>query len=165
MKLTPEGKQQIEANLNDLRVQLKNLEEEKAVAYNLTGDTWHDNPYFNALTQSERALNEKIREAEETLAKAEVVDSNSRSIETVEIGSIIRCICKYPSFSNEQVYEIAGHGETNLSNGKIAYDSPVGQNLMGHKSGDIVSFKTPAGNATYEIVRFYPDWDAAKNEK
>lgn len=88
-KITLEGKQKIEENIQELMEELKQLRKEKVVAYNLTGDTWHDNPYFNKLEQDERALNTKINEAQEILKNAEIVDSASRNMETVEILSLI----------------------------------------------------------------------------
>lgn len=96
-KITLEGKQKIEENIQELMEELKQLRKEKVVAYNLTGDTWHDNPYFNKLEQDERALNTKINEAQEILKNAEIVDSASRNMETVEIGSIVET--KNPVFS------------------------------------------------------------------
>ena len=121
-KITLEGKQKIEENIQELMEELKQLRKEKVVAYNLTGDTWHDNPYFNKLEQDERALNTKINEAQEILKNAEIVDSASRNMETVEIGSIVECICNYLDLeeTENEIFEIVGHGEADVNNGKMA---------------------------------------------
>ncbi len=123
-KITLEGKQKIEENIQELMEELKQLRKEKVVAYNLTGDTWHDNPYFNKLEQDERALNTKINEAQEILKNAEIVDSASRNMETVEIGSIVECICNYLDLEEieNEIFEIVGHGEADVNNGKIHYE-------------------------------------------
>ena len=164
MKLTPEGKKKMEGSLQEMRDSLQKLREEQATAYTLSGDTWHDNPYFNKLVQDERTLTAKIQEAEKILETAEIVDSNSRSMESVKIGSIVKCRCTYPQFENIGIYEIAGHGETDLQKGKLDYESPVAQNLMGHHVGDVISFQTPAGVAKYTILKFFANWDDAKKD-
>ena len=53
MKITAEGKEKLQAQIEKLTKDLEKLREEKANAYVLTGDTWHDNPYFNQLEQAE----------------------------------------------------------------------------------------------------------------
>jgi len=166
-KITLEGKQRIEANIQELMEELKKLRKEKVVAYNLTGDTWHDNPYFNKLEQDERVLNTKISEAQEILKNAEIVDSASRNMKTVEIGSIVKCICKYLDFDETEVevFEIVGHGETDVNNGKIHYESLVAQNIMGLHVNDTVTFRTPGGKVEYKIAAFYQDWETAKRER
>ena len=156
MKITPNGKQNIESNLSELRKKLAELEKEKANAYTATGDTWHDNPYFDMLRRDEEVLVKEIKRLEDTLYEAEVIEKIDDSETVVNIGSKIRCIVKYSSDDEveEEVLEIVGHSEGDLTNGKIAYDSPVGENLMGHTKGDIVSFPIPAGEVSYEIVCF-----------
>ena len=163
-KITLEGKQKIEENIQELMEELKQLRKEKVVAYNLTGDTRHDNPYFNKLEQDERALNTKINEAQEILKNAEIVDSASRNMETVEIGSIVECICNYLDLeeTENEIFEIVGHGEADVNNGKIHYDSLVAQNIMGLHLNDTVVFATPGGKVEYKIAAFYEDWENAK---
>lgn len=164
MKITVEGKQKMEAHIQELMEELKELRKEKALAYDLTGDTWHDNPYFNKLEQDERVLNTKINEVEGILKNAEVIEDTVRSMETVEIGSIVKCLCIYPSFEEIAVFEIVGHGETDVENGKIHYESLVAQNIMGLHVNDNVSFDTPGGRVQYKIVEFYENWDDVNKE-
>lgn len=162
VKITLEGKQKMEANIQELMEELKELRKEKAIAYDLTGDTWHDNPYFNKLEQDERVLNTKIEEIEAILKDAEIIDEVTRNMEIVEIGSIVKCACTYPDFEEIVIFEIVGHGETDVENGKIHYESVVAQNIMGLRVNDTVSFDTPGGKVQYKIITFYKDWDAVK---
>ena len=67
MKVTLEGKKKSEAIIQQLKQDLNSLREEKLIAYNSSGDTWHDNPYFNKLEADERTLNAKIEEAQNIL--------------------------------------------------------------------------------------------------
>ena len=156
MKITKEGKKNIEKKISDLYEKLRALEKEKAYAYNATGDTWHDNPYFDMLRRDEETLVKDIGELENFLHTAEVLEVTSENTGTVNIGSKIKCIIEY-SFEDEAeeaVLEIVGHGESDSARGKVAYDSPAGASLMGHIPGDIVSFEVPAGIASYKIISF-----------
>ena len=159
MKITQDGKRNIELKLSEMHDKLMILEKEKAYAYTATGDTWHDNPYFDMLRLEEESLMKEIKGLEKLLHEAEVIEKSDDCEGKVNIGSKIMCIIQY-SFHNEskeEILEIVGHGETDLSKGKIAYDSPVGKNLMGHIQGDTVLFQVPAGVVNYKIVCFCID--------
>ena len=155
MKITEEGVRKIQENIEKMKEDMRLLREEKLRAYNLTGDTWHDNPYFNKLEQDERALTKKIEEAQAILEEAELIHEDGRRMEQVDIGSIVKCMCVYPDFEESEIYEIVGEGESDISSGKIHYQSPVAQNIMGLKVNGEVSFTTPAGLTKYQILKFY----------
>lgn len=164
-KITLEGKQKIEANIQKLMEELKALREEKVVAYNMTGDTWHDNPYFNKLEQDERSLNTKINEAMEILKNAEIVNSKGRNTEKIEIGSIVKCICTYSDGEEIEILEIVGHGESDINSGKIHYESLVAQNILGHNLNDTITFDTPGGTVQYKIEKFYSSWEEVEQDR
>jgi transcription elongation factor GreA len=52
----------------------------------------------------------------------------------------------------EDDYMIVGPPESNPSEGKISYESAVGQALMGKKVGDKVTVTTPGGEFEYEVI-------------
>ena len=49
-------------------------------------------------------------------------------------------------------YTIVADSEANLKEKKIASSTPIAQGLLGHKVGDIVEIKAPAGILKFEIV-------------
>lgn len=166
MKITEEGKKKLEENLENLNEELKKLREEKIIAYNLSGDTWHDNPYFNKLEQDERMLNAKISEAQSILKDAEIIKRLERNMKNVEIGSIVKCHCLYLDYNDEEeeIFEIVGHGETDIDAGKIHYESLVAKNLLGLGLNETVKFMTPGGEVEYKIIDFYPDWESTEKK-
>lgn len=163
-KITREGKKKIEDRIEELQNNLKKLRDEKLIAYNSTGDTWHDNPYFNKLEADERVLELEISETIKLLKDAEIVESDQRNMEIVGIGSIVKCLCTYPDFEETIVWEIVGHGEADVNNGKIHYESLVAQNILGLHLNDTISFKTPGGEVNYKILKFYKDWTTANQD-
>ncbi len=86
-------------------------------------------------------------------------------METVEIGSIVKCFCRYSDFDETIVLEIVGHGESDIENGKIHYETPVGKSILGHRLNDVISIMLPNGYAVdYTILKFYADWDEARKD-
>ena len=56
--------------------------------------------------------------------------------------------------SNNKIvhYTIVGKVEANPLEGKISNESPIGQQLMGKKLGEIVEITTPKAAIQYEIT-------------
>lgn len=162
VKITPAGVKKIEENIENLKNELKFVRDEKNIAYTLCGDTWHDNPHFNKLEQDEKALVNRIKEIEKVLKTANYIQLEKRNTDIVEIGSIVKCYCEYPDFTEEEVYEIVGYGESNLDENKLFYDSPVAKNLLGLGITEEVTFDTPVGEATYKVIQMYNSWEEAK---
>lgn len=158
VKMTSAGVKRIQENIEKLKDELKYVREEKNIAYTLCGDTWHDNPHYNKLEQDERSLDMRIRAIEKILKSAQLIELEDRNTEIVQIGSIVKCYCEYPDFTEEEVYEIVGYGESNLDENKLYYESPVAKNLLGLSEGEAVSFDTPSGKTTYKIMKMFNSW-------
>lgn len=162
--ISPEGLKKLQDTLSRLEEELKNLLVDKKAAYTLSGDTWHDNPYFNKLQQDEDALVKKILGVRSEIDKARVFVPESRNIDRVRIGSIVRFSCVYAESGQgfEEVWEIAGYGETDDDNDKVAYNSPIGSALLGMAPGEVKSGLLPKGTVTFKIIQLYPDWESTK---
>jgi transcription elongation factor GreA len=52
----------------------------------------------------------------------------------------------------ELTYALVSEPEADLAQDKISVSSPVGKGLLGHKEGDAVEIKVPAGMLQYEFV-------------
>jgi transcription elongation factor GreA len=53
----------------------------------------------------------------------------------------------------ESSYEVVGPTEVDLARGRISLVSPLGAALMGKSAGDRISFETPGGERSAEVVR------------
>ncbi|HLD09673.1 MAG TPA: GreA/GreB family elongation factor, partial [Methylophilaceae bacterium] len=51
-----------------------------------------------------------------------------------------------------QVFTIVGEDEADIAAHKVSWVSPLAHALLGHKVGDSVIWKRPAGNMTLEIT-------------
>lgn len=164
MKITVEGKEKLQSKIKTLQAELQKIRDEKANAYVLTGDTWHDNPYFNQLEQAEQRALLKLSELQTILEEANIVNRDSQNPDVIDIGSIVKCSCLYAGEDEpeEEIYEIVGHGEADVEKGKIAYDSLVAKNIIGHKVNDEITFEIPSGKVKYKILAIFSDWKEAR---
>lgn len=114
------------------------------------GDLSENAEYDEA--RNEQAKNEaRIKELEELIQHAEVVDETMHDAETVGLGSTV----KVEKNGAEIEYKIVGSNEADPFANMISDLSPVGKALVGAKKGDTVTFDTPAGTASLKILDVY----------
>lgn len=152
--MAPDGQQYLTSDgLDKLKVELKQLKtvKRKEIALRIQeakelGDLSENAEYAEA--KSEQGFIEgRIIELENILKNA-VVISDDKSGDEVKIGSTI--VIKIDGA--EKSLTIVGSNEANPANGLISNESPLGQALLGHKVGDLVEVKVPAGLVEYKII-------------
>ncbi len=103
------------------------------------GDISENSEYDDA--KNEQGMTEaRIAEINRILSEAQVVTTPKRSTK-VNIGSTVTIEMN----GSERVYTIVGAAESDVANGKISNESPVGAALLGHKKGDYVETSGPTG--------------------
>ena len=114
------------------------------------GDLSENAEYDEA--RNEQAKNEaRIKELEELIQHAEVVDETLHDSETVGLGSTV----KVERNGKVVEYKIVGSNEADPFANMISDMSPVGKALVGSKKGSQVKFETPAGIAELVILDVY----------
>ncbi|MCM3665918.1 GreA/GreB family elongation factor [Mesobacillus subterraneus] len=159
VKITPNGEQLVLQQITKLEQDLKQVRIDKNIAFNACGDDKLANPNFHKLEQDERILEERIREIQHTYKTAELIKFDERNTEKVDIGSIVKCSFEYPDFTEEEVYEIVGYGESNIEENKIFYDTPVAMKLIGLKMGEETIMSVPSGKVKCKVLKMYSGWD------
>ena len=159
--VSAEGLERLKAQLETMKAELASIRKEKAVAYTATGDTWHDNPYFNKLEQDEQRKALDVGQMEAMISRAEVFQVETRNTKRVQLGSIV-AIYRYFELTGEEqeeVWEIGGHGETDSKKRLVAYNSPLGSALIGLKVGETNKSTGPKGPVEYELRQLFANWD------
>lgn len=159
--VSEEGLERLKTRLRQANEELAAIRAEKSTAYTQTGDTWHDNPYFNRLEQDERRKAEEVGELNTLVASAETFSPEKRNTSRVQLGSIVH-LRRYYLVSGEEdemVWEVVGYGETNVPKKQVAYDSPMAQALMGHHEGEVAQSNSPKGQVEYHVLGLFADWD------
>jgi transcription elongation factor GreA len=107
-----------------------------------------ENAEYDA-ARNDQAKNEtRIRELEELIQHAIVVDDSAVDSSVVGLGSFV----KVEKDGKEAEYKIVGSNEANPFENKISDMSPVGRALIGAKVGDTVKVETPARVVTLKVL-------------
>lgn len=104
------------------------------------------------LLARERHLNleKRINDIEEKLARCEIVVGRKFFYKQVGFGTVV--IIKNLESGEIGKYEMVGPWESDISEGKLSVDSPVGSGIMGHREGDEVLVCTPLGARLFRIL-------------
>ncbi len=97
------------------------------------------------------SLNEiRIRELEEKMANAEIINRAERPGDKIFIGAKVK-LWDF-DYEEEILYELTGSEESVPAEGKISINSPVAKALLGHSIGDSIEIKVPRGILKYKVV-------------
>ena len=149
MLYTQQGYQELINELNYLkgekREQIKN---DIAVARSF-GDLSENSEYDEA--RNEQAKNEaRIKELEELLENAAIIDESAIDTSVVSLGSTVR-VYDY-DFKEEVSYSIVGSNEANPLEGKISDLSPIGAALIDMRAGEEKEIETPNGVLRIKVL-------------
>jgi transcription elongation factor GreA len=109
-----------------------------------------ENAEYEAAKTEQAFVEGRILELKNILNAARIVDDSLAPTDEVGIGSVVTV--KDLEMDEEWDYTIVGSVEADPDEDRISNESPIGEALMGHKAGDVVDIKIPAGIARYEIV-------------
>ncbi len=109
-----------------------------------------ENAEFHAAKERQSLLDVQIREIEDRLARAQIIDVSKLSGDKVVFGATVTL---FDGDTGEKVvYQIVGDHEAEPKNGKISISSPIARALIGKSTGDEVQARTPTGIRTFEIL-------------
>ncbi len=137
--LTEEGREKLEEELHYLETEKRAEIGERIKVAREFGDISENSEYDDA--KNEQGMTEaRIAEISRILSEATVVSAPKRSSK-VNIGSTVTIDMN----GKERVFTIVGAAESDVAEGKISNESPVGAALLGHKKGDRVTTTGPTG--------------------
>jgi len=114
------------------------------------GDLSENAEYHSA--KEAQSLNEgRIVELEDLLQRAEVIDVNKLSGDTIKFGATVTLLDE--DTEKEKVFQIVGETEADVKAGRVSVSSPTGRALIGKREGETVEVNTPGGGKCYEIMR------------
>jgi transcription elongation GreA/GreB family factor len=159
--VTESGRQRLYAELSRKRKEYEEICEERTTAYALSGDGWHDNPYFNRLQQMDASKTVEIAALQKLIASALPVTivEGQRPIDRVGIGSVVhlRLLYEESGEESEHTWEITGYNENDLARHRLAYNTPLAAAVMGLVPGECHECRLPRGPVSIEIMALLPD--------
>lgn len=138
--LTQEEFDKLSAELDHLKTEGRTEAAERLKVARSFGDL-SENAEYDEARNDQAKLEASIARLEAMLSNCVIQDeSEITDVDTIRIGSIVKLFDKA---ENEEVeYKIAG--KSDLTNGIISDQSPVGAALMGKKAGDTVDVVLPS---------------------
>jgi transcription elongation factor GreA len=147
--LTPEGLKRFQEELDYLK-NVARVEIAEQLRETIGDDNLDENAEYEALRNEQAFIEGRISELRNLLAAAKIIDKGVNSSNVVEIGSTVTF--QEADFEPE-TYTIVGPAEANPADGKISFESPLGQSLLGHKVNDNVEIYSPEGNFNVAIQK------------
>ncbi len=109
-----------------------------------------ENSEYDAAKEAQGMLEMKIAQLKDLVANARILDESKLNTDEVQVLNKVKIRNVANGMTME--YTIVADSEANLREKKLAQSTPVAQGLLGHKLGEIVEIKIPAGTAKFEIV-------------
>ena len=98
-----------------------------------------ENADYDAARGKQAEVEGRIKEIENILANAEIIEEGKTNSKRVGLGSTVTI--RFLENNKEASYMIVGTVESDPVNGKISNSCPLGEALTGKSAGDIVEVK------------------------
>jgi transcription elongation factor GreA len=144
--MTKETHDSLERELKEL-VSVRRKEVAAALESAKSQGDLSENAEYHEAREEQAMVEHRIGQIEEMLKHAEIVKRHSTDL--VEVGATV--IVK-KSDGSKSTFTLVGSEETDIAAGKISYQSPLGQALMGKKKGECAIVTTPKGEVCYDVV-------------
>jgi transcription elongation factor GreA len=110
-----------------------------------------ENADYTAAKEEQGFLEGRILELERMLRNVKILGEEKIAKGEVGIGSKVTVVEK--GTSDDEVFLIVGRAEADARHGKVSNESPLGQALLGKRTGDSVKVSAPAGVTIFVIKK------------
>jgi len=146
--MTPRGAEKLKEELARLKEERPKISREIGVARE-HGDP-SENAEYHAAKERQGMVEARIKDLEDKISRAEVIDPASLSGDKVRFGATVTLL--NVENDEESTYQIIGADEADLNQGTISISAPLARALIGKEAGDEVKVQLPGGARHYEIV-------------
>ncbi len=109
-----------------------------------------ENAEYHAAKEEQSLLELKIAKLKEVVSNARIIDESMLDTSKVLIHSIVKL--KNTANNMTFTYTLVADSETNIKEGKLSVNSPIGKGLLGKQVGDIAAITVPNGTLQFEIL-------------
>lgn len=143
--ITKEGLEELKARHEYLVVVKRKEVAERIKIAREFGDL-SENAEYDAAKEEQSFVESEIKELEEKIQNAVIIDEDSLRKDVVSLGSTVAVAFLFNGEEDdEEEYQIVGTTEADAAKGRISNESPLGEALIGGKKGDIVEMLAPGG--------------------
>jgi transcription elongation factor GreA len=148
-KITAEGLVALRAEIEQLESEGRAQMAERIKAARELGDL-KENAEYHIAKEDQAHLETKIQRLNERLRAARV-DDEAGEPGVVGFGSTVAVIDEASGRAMDLT--LVGPTEADLKQGRLSFESPVAQALVGARAGDTVTVATPGGERRYRVER------------
>ena len=148
--MTLEEKEKLEKELEELKLVRRPEVVERIKIARSYGDL-SENSEYEAAKDEQAFVEGQISSLETKIRYAEIVNSDSVAQDEVAIGKTVTI--QEIGEDEEEVYIIVGSAGADAFAGKVSNESPIGQALIGKKTGDTATVETPVGSYDVKILK------------
>ena len=146
---TKEGLKKLKDELEHLeRVERPRVSNEIAEARD-KGDL-SENAEYHAAKEEQSLLELKIAKLKQVVSTARIIDESQLDTSKILIYSTVKL--KNTMNNMEFTYTLVADSETNIKEGKLAVNSPIGKGLLGKQVGDVAEIQVPNGIMKFEVL-------------
>jgi transcription elongation factor GreA len=146
--MTRSGYEGLQEELRRLKVSERPRVVEEIRVARAHGDL-SENAEYHAAKERQGQLEARIRQIEDRLARAEVVDTTNLPLDRVRFGSTV--VVEDLESGEQLIYTLLGEEEADATQGRLSVTSPVGRALIGKAVDEEVTVHVPAGTKQYEV--------------
>lgn len=148
-ELSQSAHDRLTAELEDLRTRGRIEMADRIERAREHGDL-KENAEYHAAKEKQGMVEARIKDLEDKLSRAEVIDPATLSGDKVRFGATVALLnC---DTEDEVSYQIVGAEEAAIDEGTISISAPLARALIGKEPGDEVTVALPGGQRRYEIV-------------
>jgi len=147
--ITPEGYEKLREELHNLR-SVERPKVIKMIAVAREHGDLSENAEYHAARDKQSFIEGRVKDLENKLALAEVIDPTKLSGTRVAFGARVKV--SNTQTEEEVEYRIVGADEADLAAGSISITSPLARSLLGKEVGDEVKVRMPGGERVYEVL-------------
>jgi len=145
---------------NRLRKELEQLERRerheviRAIEVAREHGDLRENAEYHAAKERQGHVEGRILELKDKLSRAEVIDCTEVNCSKAVFGTVVTMLDL--DSDTEVTYQLLGAEESDVREGIISIQSPLGRSILGKEIGDEVKVVTPGGTREFEIIGIEP---------
>jgi transcription elongation factor GreA len=109
-----------------------------------------ENAEYHAAKEEQSHLEFKIAKLKNVVASARILDESQLDLSKILIHSVVKL--RNTANKMEFTYTLVADSETDIRNGKLSVNSPIGKGLLGLEVGELAEVKVPNGIMNFEIL-------------
>ena len=123
----------------------------KAIAEARAHGDLKENAEYHAAKDQQGFIEARIKELEGKLSHVQVIDVTQIDARgKIIFGATVELIDE--GTGKEITYKIVGEDEADIKSGLISFTSPIARALISKNEGDVVEFRAPDGDKSYEVI-------------